>query len=63
MVLHVITYRSHYPRQGLTQIKYDVNVPDMVLHVITYRCQCPRRGLTREHISESYVMIYISYHF
>ncbi|KHG04560.1 Man(5)GlcNAc(2)-PP-Dol alpha-1,3-mannosyltransferase [Gossypium arboreum] len=36
MVLHAISYRCHYPRQGLTRIKYDVNVPDMVLHVTTY---------------------------
>ncbi|KHG07456.1 hypothetical protein F383_34394 [Gossypium arboreum] len=33
MVLHVIKYRCHYPRQGLTRNKI--------------RCQCPRRGLTQ----------------
>ncbi|KHG10984.1 hypothetical protein F383_14940 [Gossypium arboreum] len=27
---------------------------------ITYRCQHIKRGLTRTHISESYVMTYVS---
>ncbi|KHG06766.1 Aspartate--tRNA ligase [Gossypium arboreum] len=46
MVLHIISYRYHCPRQGLTQIKYDADVPDMVLHENTYR--------------KSYVMTYVS---
>ncbi|KHG11628.1 hypothetical protein F383_13562 [Gossypium arboreum] len=27
---------------------------------VTYRCQLIKRGLTRTHISESYVMTYVS---
>ncbi|KHG25558.1 hypothetical protein F383_32089 [Gossypium arboreum] len=27
---------------------------------VTYRCQCIKRDLTRTHISESYVMTFVS---
>ncbi|KHG15121.1 hypothetical protein F383_19834 [Gossypium arboreum] len=27
---------------------------------VTYRCQCIKRSLTHTHISESYVMTYVS---
>ncbi|KHF98136.1 hypothetical protein F383_37314 [Gossypium arboreum] len=27
---------------------------------VTYHCQCIKRGLTRTHISESYIMTYVS---
>ncbi|KHG08610.1 Histone deacetylase clr3 [Gossypium arboreum] len=48
MVLHVITYRCHYPRQGLTRTHIseshiDVNVLNVVLLAHIYRCH----GLTR----------------